>query len=175
MFRVTDKPINLQELVDCVTDPEAGAVATFIGTTRARSPTSCSPSWRSCRSSRSTGPWWRPPPTTPGSARPRRRSCPECRREIAVVAGRFARHDPPGASGELVSCHGSRRPAQIGAAQIGPRKIEPSEREDGAVWPGGYGGGGAQTNQSCQRRRTDHQRTRAPPPHQLISPSMIRS
>ena len=34
MFRVTDKPINLQELVDCVTDPEAGAVATFIGITR---------------------------------------------------------------------------------------------------------------------------------------------
>jgi molybdopterin synthase catalytic subunit len=34
MFRVTDKPIQLQELVDFVTDPEAGAVATFIGTTR---------------------------------------------------------------------------------------------------------------------------------------------
>lgn len=34
MFRVTDKPINFQELVDCVTDPEAGAIATFIGTTR---------------------------------------------------------------------------------------------------------------------------------------------
>ena len=34
MFRVTDKPINLQELIDYVTDPEAGAVATFIGTTR---------------------------------------------------------------------------------------------------------------------------------------------
>jgi len=34
MFRVTDKPINLQELVDCVTAPEAGAIATFIGTTR---------------------------------------------------------------------------------------------------------------------------------------------
>src|SRR4030095_2750714 len=34
MFRVTDKPINLQELVDCVTDAEAGAIATFIGTTR---------------------------------------------------------------------------------------------------------------------------------------------
>jgi molybdopterin synthase catalytic subunit len=34
MFRVTDKPIDLQELVDCVTDPEAGAIATFIGTTR---------------------------------------------------------------------------------------------------------------------------------------------
>jgi molybdopterin synthase catalytic subunit len=34
MFRVTDKPINFQELVDCVIDPEAGAVATFIGTTR---------------------------------------------------------------------------------------------------------------------------------------------
>lgn len=49
----------------------------------------------------------------------RRRSCPECRREIAVVGGRFARHDPPGprASGELVSCPGSRRQAPLGAAQ----------------------------------------------------------
>ncbi|WP_286256192.1 hypothetical protein [Streptomyces graminofaciens] len=47
----------------------------------------------------------------------RRRNCPECRREIAVVAGRFARHDPPGATGELVSCPGSRSPAQLGAAQ----------------------------------------------------------
>ena len=34
MFRVTDKPIDLQELVDWVTDPEAGAITTFIGTTR---------------------------------------------------------------------------------------------------------------------------------------------
>ena len=34
MFRVTDKPIDLHELVDCVTDPEVGAIATFIGTTR---------------------------------------------------------------------------------------------------------------------------------------------
>jgi molybdopterin synthase catalytic subunit len=34
MFRVTDKPIDLQELVKYVSDPEAGAVATFIGTTR---------------------------------------------------------------------------------------------------------------------------------------------
>jgi molybdopterin synthase catalytic subunit len=34
MFRVTDKPLNLQELVDFVTDPEAGAITTFIGTTR---------------------------------------------------------------------------------------------------------------------------------------------
>ncbi|AJP03303.1 hypothetical protein ACFY4K_22910 [Streptomyces leeuwenhoekii] len=49
----------------------------------------------------------------------RRRTCPECRREIAVVAGRYARHDPPGAreSGELTSCPGSRRPAQLGAVQ----------------------------------------------------------
>ncbi|MEU7100029.1 hypothetical protein AB0A66_17135 [Streptomyces longwoodensis] len=47
----------------------------------------------------------------------RRRTCPECRREIAVVAGRFARHDPPGArgSGLLTSCPGSRRPAQLDA------------------------------------------------------------
>jgi molybdopterin synthase catalytic subunit len=34
MFRVTEQPLNLQELVDSVTDPEAGAIATFIGTTR---------------------------------------------------------------------------------------------------------------------------------------------
>lgn len=34
MFRVTDQSLNLQELVDFVTDPEAGAIATFIGTTR---------------------------------------------------------------------------------------------------------------------------------------------
>ncbi|MEU4142298.1 hypothetical protein [Streptomyces parvulus] len=49
----------------------------------------------------------------------RRRICPECRREIAVVAGRYARHDPPGArdGNELVSCPGSRRTAQLEAAQ----------------------------------------------------------
>ncbi|MFJ9814050.1 hypothetical protein ACIRU3_02035 [Streptomyces sp. NPDC101151] len=49
----------------------------------------------------------------------RRRTCPVCRREIAVVAGRFARHDPPGAreGGELVSCSGSRQQAQLGAVQ----------------------------------------------------------
>ncbi|MEU1298624.1 hypothetical protein [Streptomyces shenzhenensis] len=49
----------------------------------------------------------------------RRRTCPVCRRDIAVVAGRFARHDPPGAreSGELVSCIGSRLQAQLDAAQ----------------------------------------------------------
>ncbi|MEU6554187.1 hypothetical protein ABZ915_28495 [Streptomyces sp. NPDC046915] len=49
----------------------------------------------------------------------RRRTCPVCRREIAVVAGRFARHDPPGVrrSGELVSCSGSRRQAELGAVQ----------------------------------------------------------
>ncbi len=36
-----------------------------------------------------------------------------------MVAGRFARHDPPGAraSGMLVSCPGSRRLAELGAAQ----------------------------------------------------------
>ncbi|MFC3576842.1 hypothetical protein ACFOZ0_26900 [Streptomyces yaanensis] len=49
----------------------------------------------------------------------RRRNCPECRREIAVVAGRFARHDPAGArsSGTLVSCPGSRRLADADATQ----------------------------------------------------------
>jgi molybdopterin synthase catalytic subunit len=34
MFRVTNQPIDLNELVRYVTDPEAGAVAIFIGTTR---------------------------------------------------------------------------------------------------------------------------------------------
>jgi len=34
MFRVTDKQIDLQELVNYVSDAEAGAIATFIGTTR---------------------------------------------------------------------------------------------------------------------------------------------
>ena len=34
MFRVTREAIHLQDLVDFVTDPEAGAIVTFIGTTR---------------------------------------------------------------------------------------------------------------------------------------------
>jgi molybdopterin synthase catalytic subunit len=34
MFRVTNQPIDLSELVRYVTDPEAGAIVTFIGTTR---------------------------------------------------------------------------------------------------------------------------------------------
>ena len=34
MFRVTDKPIDLDELVRYVGDPEAGAIVPFIGTTR---------------------------------------------------------------------------------------------------------------------------------------------
>ena len=39
-----------------------------------------------------------------------RRECPECGREIAVVGGRYARHDPPNrprGGGPLVSCLGS--------------------------------------------------------------------
>lgn len=34
MFRVTNEAIDLNELVRYVTDPEAGAIVTFIGTTR---------------------------------------------------------------------------------------------------------------------------------------------
>jgi molybdopterin synthase catalytic subunit len=34
VFRLTRQPILLQELVDFVGSPEAGAIATFIGTTR---------------------------------------------------------------------------------------------------------------------------------------------
>ncbi|WP_079177837.1 hypothetical protein [Streptomyces mangrovisoli] len=49
----------------------------------------------------------------------RRSRCPECRREIAVVAGRFARHDPPGAReyARFVSCPGSRRSAELDGPQ----------------------------------------------------------
>ncbi|MDP6560245.1 MAG: molybdenum cofactor biosynthesis protein MoaE [Candidatus Binatia bacterium] len=34
MFRLTNKTINIQELVDHVNHPKAGAIATFVGTTR---------------------------------------------------------------------------------------------------------------------------------------------
>jgi molybdopterin synthase catalytic subunit len=34
MFRVTNEPIDLSELVRYVTDPQAGAIVPFIGTTR---------------------------------------------------------------------------------------------------------------------------------------------
>lgn len=35
MFKITDDAIDLNALVSCVSDPSAGAVATFLGTTRA--------------------------------------------------------------------------------------------------------------------------------------------
>lgn len=34
MFRITHQPIDLDELVRCVSDAEAGAIVPFIGTTR---------------------------------------------------------------------------------------------------------------------------------------------
>ncbi len=34
MFRLTREKLELADLIDLVTDPEAGAIATFIGTTR---------------------------------------------------------------------------------------------------------------------------------------------
>src|ERR1044071_2737733 len=34
MFRLSQQRLELQRLIDFVTDPEAGAIATFIGTTR---------------------------------------------------------------------------------------------------------------------------------------------
>ncbi|MGP3922049.1 hypothetical protein [Streptomyces sp. 8N616] len=48
-----------------------------------------------------------------------RRACPVCRRRIAVVGGRLARHDPPGRRTvlELVSCPGSRRLTSAGDTQ----------------------------------------------------------
>ncbi|SEB66336.1 hypothetical protein SAMN05428945_0794 [Streptomyces sp. 2224.1] len=51
---------------------------------------------------------------TVGMSSPRR-ACPVCTREIAVVGGRYARHDPPGRRTvlELISCPGSRRIAPM--------------------------------------------------------------
>ncbi|MET9666522.1 hypothetical protein ABZY19_14220 [Streptomyces sp. NPDC006475] len=58
-----------------------------------------------------------------------RRLCPVCRREIAVVGGRFARHDPAASrtAAELVSCPGSLRQAPYDPA------VQPSL--DGSVVP----------------------------------------
>ena len=42
-----------------------------------------------------------------------RRICPHCKRDIAVVAGRFARHDPVDRGPILLSCHGSLQQAPI--------------------------------------------------------------
>lgn len=46
------------------------------------------------------------------SRAPRRR-CGECERSIAVVSGRFARHDPPNRGPELLSCEGSLKLAPV--------------------------------------------------------------
>ncbi len=42
-----------------------------------------------------------------------RRICPHCKRDIAVVSGRFARHDPVDRGPILLSCHGSLQTAPI--------------------------------------------------------------
>lgn len=42
-----------------------------------------------------------------------RRICEHCRRSIAVVAGRFARHDPSDRGPILLSCDGSLQPAPM--------------------------------------------------------------
>nr|WP_120722540.1 hypothetical protein [Streptomyces hundungensis] len=45
-----------------------------------------------------------------------RRSCPSCGREVAVVAGKFVRHDPrTWEGGELALCPGSKRRAPLDA------------------------------------------------------------
>jgi hypothetical protein len=47
------------------------------------------------------------------SSRAPRRHCQACERSIAVVGGRFARHDPPDRGPELLSCSGSLTKAPI--------------------------------------------------------------
>lgn len=61
-----------------------------------------------------------------------RRACPVCLREIAVVGGRYARHDPPGRRTrlELVSCPGSRKIAPMTAP------AEPLFDPDAPPFPG---------------------------------------
>ncbi|MCX5388257.1 hypothetical protein OOJ98_33905 [Streptomyces sp. NBC_00083] len=45
-----------------------------------------------------------------------RRTCPSCGRSVAVVAGKFVRHDPRSHEGvELVLCAGSKRRAPLDA------------------------------------------------------------
>ncbi|RCH61818.1 hypothetical protein DT019_36410 [Streptomyces sp. SDr-06] len=47
-----------------------------------------------------------------------RRSCPSCGRSVAVVAGRFVRHDPrTRVGGELTLCPGSKMRAPADASQ----------------------------------------------------------
>ncbi|MER7149004.1 hypothetical protein AB0M94_09080 [Streptomyces xanthochromogenes] len=47
-----------------------------------------------------------------------RRSCPSCGRSVAVVAGKFVRHDPRTHEGaELKLCPGSKRRAPLDATQ----------------------------------------------------------
>ncbi|WUH54521.1 hypothetical protein OG432_17565 [Streptomyces sp. NBC_00442] len=47
-----------------------------------------------------------------------RRTCPSCGRSVAVVAGRFVRHDPrTWEGGELTLCAGSKRRAPADATQ----------------------------------------------------------
>jgi hypothetical protein len=42
-----------------------------------------------------------------------RRTCKHCGRSIAVVAGKFARHDPSDRGSILLSCDGSLKPAPL--------------------------------------------------------------
>ncbi|MEU9099166.1 hypothetical protein [Streptomyces sp. NPDC048361] len=47
-----------------------------------------------------------------------RRTCPSCGRSVAVVAGKFVRHDPRTHRGaELVLCAGSKQRAPLDASQ----------------------------------------------------------
>jgi len=64
-----------------------------------------------------------------------RRTCPVCQRSIAVVGGRYARHDPPErVPGELVSCPGSLKSAPLtGTGQ--DEELDLELAETGSVQP----------------------------------------
>lgn len=52
-----------------------------------------------------------------------RHECPVCDRTIAVVAGRYARHDPPMRGPKLLSCDGSLREAVLVVGGWAPHPV----------------------------------------------------
>lgn len=52
-----------------------------------------------------------------------RHECPVCDRDIAVVGGRYARHDPPRRGPKLLSCDGSLREAVLILKKWAPHPV----------------------------------------------------
>lgn len=65
-----------------------------------------------------------------------RHECPVCDRPIAVVGGRYARHDPLRRGAALLSCDGSLREAVLSVTGWAPHPMlfEPEEVDQGALF-----------------------------------------